>query len=77
MAFSANLDAAGAVLYLRNGSLIAVPFTGNLLLASAPRHGAGRIGKQVKILCGSAAVTDDESSRNATVRKRGKAEPVG
>lgn len=31
----------------------------------------------MKIPCGSAAVTSDESSIEATVRKRGKAEPVG
>ena len=42
-----------------------------------PGCNPGRIGKQVKILCGSAAVTGDESSTKATARERGKAEPVG
>src|SRR5580658_8423178 len=42
-----------------------------------PRFIPGRIGKQVKILCGSAAVTGDESLMSATARKRGKARRVG
>jgi hypothetical protein len=42
-----------------------------------PRFNPGRIGKQVKILCGSAAVTGDESLMSATARKRGKARRVG
>jgi len=41
-----------------------------------PRFIPGRIGKQVRILCGSAAVTGDESLISATARKRGKARRV-